>query len=172
MSIEINADEFAVAQRTSDQVSSIIKSMRRSLHLPIAPGKKTAASVCFLAVLLLWAPAWGTALQAHQMDCCAGGLCPAHGHQNKSGEPASNSHSAQPPINCDQHHTSPVSSGISNCSLSCCHDSDRPTTTAAIFVLPQPTLLSAPAVTLAPPPQLALTNFAHVSDPLSPPPRA
>ena len=144
--------------------------MRHSLHLPIAPGKKLAASLCLLAVLLIWAPAWAAVLQSHQMDCCADGLCPAHGgHHSKSSEPAS--HPAQSPIDCDQHHGSQQSSGLAPCSLSCCHDSDHPTTTAVIFVLPAPTQIAEPAVAHASAPRLALTDFAHVSDPLSPPPR-
>jgi|SRR3974390_680244 len=146
--------------------------MRRSLHLPIAPGKKLAALFCLFSVLLIWAPAWASVIQSQQMDCCADGLCPAHGgHHNKSSEPVS--HPAQSPMDCDHHDdSSQKSSGLAACSLSCCHDLDHPTTAAAIFVLPALTQIAEPAVALAPISFLALTNFAHVSDPLSPPPRA
>ena len=143
--------------------------MRPSLQLPIAPGKRLAASFCLLAVLLIWAPAWAAALQSHHMDCCADGLCPAHGHHSKPSEPAS--HPAQSPMDCDHHDGSPKTSGLMPCSLACCHDSDHATTTATIFVLPAPTQIAKPAVALTPLLQPALTNFAYVSDPLSPPPR-
>ena len=162
--------DFHLASAVRIRYSYALKSMRPSLHLPIAPGKKIAASVCLLAVLLLWAPAGAAAFQSHQMDCCADGLCAAHGHHYKSS--GRTSHPTQAPLDCDQHHSSSTNFDLASCSLSCCHDSDHPTTAAAIFVLPAPTQIAEPALTLSVPPLLALTNFAHISDPLAPPPRA
>jgi len=144
--------------------------MRPSPHLPIAPGKKLAASVCLLAVLLIWAPAWAAAVESHQTDCCADGLCPAHGHHHKPNE--AGSHPAQSPVDCDHHDGSQKLSGLAPCSLSCCHDSDRPATTAAIFVLPAPAQIDEPAVAHTPILIPALAYSAYVSDPLAPPPRA
>ncbi len=143
-------------------------SMRCSPHLPIAPGKKLAASLCLIATLLLWAPAWATALQSHQMDCCAGGMCAAHGHRSQSSKPAAQPASS---MDCDHHDGSQQSSGVTPCSLSCCHDSDHPGTTAAIFVLPTPTHIAEPASVQASDPLPQLTAFARSSEPLSPPPR-
>jgi hypothetical protein len=165
-----HSSDFAVAGVVPIRYPLSVRSMRPSLHHPIAPGKEVAAFVCLLAVLLLWAPAWAAALQSNQLDCCADGLCPAHGLHHKSSEPAS--HPAQAPMDCDQQHSSPTQSGFASCSLSCCQDSDRPTTTAVIFVLPSPAQLAEPALTLSAPPRIALTSVAHVSDPRTPPPRA
>jgi len=163
-----NQGWIAIAQNSSVGVSFL--KMRRSLQLPIAPGKKLGALLCLLAVLLLWAPAWAAALQSHPMDCCAGGLCPAHGHHSKSSEPASQP--TQSPVDCEHNGESQKSSGLAPCSLSCCPDSNHPTTAATIFVLPVATQISAPSITIASVAQPPLRDIARVSDPLSPPPRA
>jgi hypothetical protein len=142
--------------------------MRLSLHLPIAPGKKLAASFCLLAVLFLWAPGWATALHSHQMDCCAGGLCPAHGHHNNSSEPR---HPSSAPMDCDHHNNEQRSSSLANCSMTCSHDSDHPAPVSNVFVLPLPAQISPPVVAVASQPQLTLTAFAHTPEPPSPPPK-
>jgi len=140
-----------------------LQGMFASLAFPIAPGRKVGACVCLLAVLLLWTPAWAMALQSHQMDCCSGGMCAAHSHRSKSNDPA--------PIDCDHHGGSQKTSGLADCSMSCCQSPERPAAIGTVFVLPLPAQISVPVVGVASHPQLTLTAFAHTPEPITPPPR-
>jgi hypothetical protein len=140
--------------------------MRSRLQLPIAPGKKLAALVCLLAVILLWSPLWATAWQAHGMACCNDGLCLAHGKptlppvkaQTRSGE-------------CE-HADSPQRTEAITCSISCCHETPSSFTNAILFLIPQPAALSQPAQSVAAVSVLALSEFCQSLEPLPPPPRA
>jgi len=98
-------------------------------EFPIAPGKKWGAWVCLLAAILLWSPLWAAAWQADSMDCCAGGMCPAHSHNNHT---PSQSNLPEQSTPCD-HHTG---FGLLQCSMSCCHTELRSFVTAIVFVLP------------------------------------
>src|SRR3981189_512841 len=60
-----------------------IRKMKRMTHDSNALGRRLRACVCLMAVMLLWAPAWGAALQAAGVGCCDGAMCPLHGHAPK-----------------------------------------------------------------------------------------
>jgi hypothetical protein len=145
--------------------------MRHSLHFPIAPGRKIAAWVCLSAVLLLWTPLWGAAWQANGMACCGGGLCPAHGHAQANRPASPHTPIAGAPIECEHHAGSPKHSGTTSCSLSCCHENNVSLANSAIFVLPQPAILSHLAQSTAASLSVAPSEFVQSSEPLSPPPR-
>jgi hypothetical protein len=63
-------------------------------------------------------------------------------------------------------------SGVMPCRMSCCHDQDYPLTGAVVFVLPNPTNISAAmeVTTAELEPQAHAT--AHLFEPPSPPPRS
>jgi len=120
------------------------------------------AAFCLLAVALLYAPLGAVAFSAYANSCCTSGQCPIKGpHQHHA--PAAPEHA----MDCGHEMT-----GMTTCSMSCCHNPDRPALTPAIFVLPVPFV--APAsdifepVTQAPAPFRGLLS----PEPLPPPPRS
>lgn len=117
-------------------VESNLQRMRRSLQFPIAPGRKIAACVCLVAALLLWFPLWVAAWQSNQMNCCTGGMCPAHGHDSEQGHSPSGSQRA--PMNCDHG----AGGGLIECSMSCCRTEAHSFVTAIFFLLPPVIALS------------------------------
>lgn len=146
--------------------------MKRSLHVPIAPGRMLAAWVCLLAVLLLWTPMLAAAWQAGGMACCAAGMCPVHGHSKTNHSSPQQPAVPEAPMNCG--HSGPTSeshSEMTRCSMSCCHENGQSLTAAGIFILPGAVALSKPAIVLAVPRQLAATDFVQSAKPPSPPPR-
>jgi len=120
-----------------------------------------------VAVMLLWAPAWGSALQAAGVGCCDGAMCPLHGRGPKKSSSDTNSAKDAPMAGCD-HHARPAAMV---CSVACCHPKDPAVTGAIVFVLPSPMALSAPLLIAprAPIPFSSANSF--VFDPASPPPR-
>lgn len=150
----------------------MVQLMRQSLHTPSARGKKLRASVCLLAIFLLWSPLWAAAWQTNTMSCCADGMCPIHGHAHSAGSPAQAP--SEPAADCEhdsstKHGCKP--SGMTPCSLSCCHDTTSSLIAAAIFVLPAPAAISHSVVTTSAPLQMARVAFPPSLDPASPPPR-
>ncbi len=142
--------------------------MNASLHSPIAPGKKIAACVCLLAVMLLWAPIWAAALQANGMACCTGTMCPLHGHSPKNHQPARNPSSpAEQPMHCDHSENN----STMNCDMSCCHDQGQTFVASIYFVLPALPAVMLPQQGLASAPAVEPNQILQLSDPLSPPPR-
>lgn len=141
--------------------------MRQSLHSPTALGRKLVALVCFLAVVLLWSPLWAAAWQANTMACCNDGLCPAHG-KPASSIPEKQQSAAQ---ECE-HQGGSQHTGNMNCSMSCCHETPVSFTTAILFLLPEPTILSQPAQSVATVSVLAASKCFQSLEPLAPPPRA
>src|SRR6516165_3233341 len=79
--------------------------MTRSLHRPIAAGRKMGASVCLLAVLVLWAPLGAMALQANGIGCCTAGFCARapHGHQRGAQAPPVQPAAAETSMGCEHH---------------------------------------------------------------------
>ena len=141
--------------------------MRQSLHVPLAPGRKLAATVCLLAVVLLWTPLWAADWQAHGMACCNAGLCPAHRKPATTPVPPQNSSE-----DCDHHSIASRPTGNVNCTMSCCRDASVSFTNAIVFLLPQPTLLSQPGSLLAAVSIFIPSESGQVAKPLSPPPRS
>jgi hypothetical protein len=132
-----------------------MKSARQSRRRSIAAG------ICLLAVVLLYAPLAGAAWSSRQMACCASGQCPipAHHHQNSPAAPANH-------MDCGHE-----MAGMTACSMSCCHDSDRSLVASMAFVLPPPAV-AAEATSIKSPIELAKPlDFPRSIEPLSPPPR-
>lgn len=142
-------------------------SMRRSLHVPSAPGRTFGAVLCLIAVILLWAPVWASAWQTNGMACCSGGMCMAHGHSKTNQPPTQQAASGQSPMDCEHH----GGSALANCSMSCCHESNPSLATAVIFLLPEAAIISRPTQAIAAPANFAPTEFVQSFEPLSPPPR-
>jgi hypothetical protein len=94
----------------------------------------SVAWVCLLAIGLLYAPLGGAAWASRAMACCTGDHCniPEHHHQKTSPHPAADT-------NCGHD-----MSGMSECSMSCCQNPERPLVTALLFVLPPLTWALAP----------------------------
>jgi hypothetical protein len=132
-----------------------MKSARQSRRRSIAAG------ICLLAVVLLYAPLAGAAWSSRQMACCASGQCPipAHHHQNSPAAPANH-------MDCGHE-----MAGMTACSMSCCHDSDRSLVASMAFVLP-PSAVAAEATVIKSPIELTKPlDFPQSIEPLSPPPR-
>jgi hypothetical protein len=112
-------------------------------------------------VVLLYAPLAGAAWASRQMACCASGQCPipAHHHQKTPAAPANH-------MDCGHE-----MAGMTACSMSCCHDSDRSLVASMAFVLP-PSTVADKATAIKSPIQLAKpSDFPRSIEPLSPPPR-
>jgi hypothetical protein len=142
----------------------MIKRMRRDSN---ASGKKLGACVCLVAVMLLWAPAWASALQAAGMGCCDGAMCPLHGHAPKKSSGDSNSAKDAPIAGCEHHGRK----AAMDCSMACCHPKDPAVTGAVVFVLPDAVAISAPLFIGPPTPDFSTSASSFVFDPASPPPR-
>lgn len=105
-----------------------IKSSRRPLDLQFEPRRAAAAWVCLLAVALLFAPYAGAAWASHAMSCCTGDHCDVPQHHHRKA-PVSKT-----PVHADCDHEG--STGMTECSMSCCQDEERPLMGAMNFVIP------------------------------------
>jgi hypothetical protein len=141
--------------------------MRRR-HDSNAPGRKLGACVCLVAVMLLWAPAWASALQATGMACCDGAMCPLHGHAPKKSSGDTSSAKDAPMAGCEHHGRK----AAMDCIMACCHPADPAVTGAIVFVLPSPMQISAMILVWPQTPTLSAFANSFVIDPASPPPRA
>jgi hypothetical protein len=100
--------------------------MRLEHPYSTAARKKLSASVCLVAVLLLWSPLWVAAWQSAGMNCCSGGMCPAHKHKS------------QRPVPCNHQ----PGDEMSECSISCCQAESHNLVASNLFVLPLQLALS------------------------------
>ena len=142
--------------------------MKRSRDIPIAPGK-VGAWVCLLAVALLWTPLWATAWQDKGMACCDGQMCVAHGDamtQHSSGNAGVSQESAS--LDCGHGNQAAVQA----CDMKCCHDQGSSIVATVIFVLPEPTRISAPAEVRETREQAQAVIASSLCEPPSPPPRS
>lgn len=123
--------------------------------------RSISASICLLVVVLLYAPLAGAAWASYQASCCTSDQCPiaAHYHQKIPAAPANQ-------MDCG--HDMP---GMMECSMSCCHDSERSMVSAVAFVLPSPIMVVAPVGIQSPIEPAKLLDFLRSLEPLSPPPR-
>jgi hypothetical protein len=112
-------------------------------------------------VVLLYAPLAGAAWSSYQMACCLSGQCPipAHHHQKTSPAPANQ-------MDCGHE-----MAGMTACSMSCCHDSDRSLIASMAFVLPPPVAKAEVAAIKSPIELAKPSDFPRSIEPLSPPPR-
>ncbi|OLB19901.1 MAG: hypothetical protein AUI12_15065 [Acidobacteria bacterium 13_2_20CM_2_57_6] len=123
--------------------------------------RSLSASICLLMVVLLYAPLAGAAWSSYQSSCCVSGHCkiPAHHHQKPPAAPANH-------MDCGHEMR-----GMLDCSMSCCHDSDRSQFTSIAFVLPA-SIAAASSIAITSPIELAKPmDFPRCIEPLSPPPR-
>jgi hypothetical protein len=116
-----------------------------------------AAWMCLLAVAMLFAPLAGAAWMVRAMSCCTGDHCAIPQHH----------HRATVDADCD--HGS--GGGLTNCSMACCQDQDRPFATAMTFVLPPLAVSSAPMSITRATAALRSTEIPRSIRPLLPPPR-
>ena len=100
-------------------------------------------------------------LVAQVATCCNANRCPIHGHDHKKNHAAEKS-------GMDCGHDMP---GMTACSMSCCHDSDRSMFSSVAFVLPPVATVPVP-MTINSPVELAKPlDFPRSFEPHSPPPR-
>jgi len=135
-------------------------------HDSNAPGRRLGACVCLVAVMLLWAPAWGAVLQAAGVGCCDGAMCPLHGHGPKKSSNDTNTAKDAPMAGCEHHGKAAM-----DCTMACCHPSDPAVTGAIVFVLPNPPAVTVPLLIGPPAHILSSSASSFVFDPASPPPR-
>jgi hypothetical protein len=117
--------------------------------------------LCLVAVVLLYASLGGAAWSLYSTVCCTSQQCPIKGHHAKHA-PAASEHA----MNCG--HDMPA---MSTCTMSCCHNPDRPALAPVIFVLPSPLTLREAMSFEAFVPLPGLQAMAIAFPPLSPPPR-
>ena len=141
--------------------------MKKMHHDSNAPGRRLGACVCLVALILLWAPAWASALQAAGVGCCDGAMCPLHGHRPKKSSGDANSVKDMPMAGCEHH----AQKAAMDCSMACCHPKDPVVTGAVVFVLPSAVTTSVPLLIGASAPLLSASASSFVFDPASPPPR-
>jgi hypothetical protein len=133
--------------------------------------RSISAVICLFAVAFLYAPHAVAAWMAYGAPCCASGQCPIkehHHHQTPVGD-ANQANSNQ----ADSHHMDcgHDMASMMDCSMSCCHHSETPAVASAIFVLPLPFELSAPASFTSGIVSLHFPDSPGSIQPLSPPPR-
>jgi hypothetical protein len=119
-----------------------------------------SAGLCLLAVALFYAPFAAAAWSARTMDCCAGDHCPVSEHHHRKSP-------AGPDAAVDCGHEM---SGLTACTVACCHPSDRPLVVPFAFVLPAFASVPTPAAA-RPNAQLKQLDLPGFSQPLFPPPR-
>jgi hypothetical protein len=141
--------------------------MRRMRHLFDAHGRKLGACVCLVAVVMLWAPLWASALQAAGMACCDGAMCPLHGHAPKKSSGDSNATKGAPMGACEHQGRG----AAMDCTMACCHPAETSMSAAIFFVVPSPPKVSVQILIGPAPPTLSSLASSYVFDPASPPPR-
>jgi hypothetical protein len=105
--------------------------------------RTTAACICLLALMLIYAPITTATLMTVTGACCSGDYCPIHGNHHRNQEPPAQT-GENSPMDCD--HVGHSASKVSTCSLSCCHDAQSSVAAAHIFLLAPMTL----SIALAP----------------------
>ena len=141
--------------------------MKQTRHDFVAPGRRLGAYVCLVAVILLWTPAWASALQAAGMACCDGAMCPLHGHAPKKTSGDAQHAKDAPMAGCEHHGRK----AAMDCSMACCHPTDPVVTGAVVFVVPAAVTFSAPNTGGPPAPGFAFSAGSLDIDLASPPPR-
>jgi hypothetical protein len=155
-----NEDGFAGCQRQDFGVSW--GNVAKASPTGRSPKRAFAGMICLLAMFLMQAPLVLATWSISTGMCCTGDFCPiaAHHHKKIATEPAHQ-------MNCGHE-----MSGMSNCAMSCCHDTDQPTIAANLFVMPAAQSFvvqtAVAGVVEAPKPQ----GIIFSAKPVSPPPRS
>jgi hypothetical protein len=122
-----------------------------------------AACFCLLGVVLLYAPLGGAVWVGHAASCCTGDHCNIPEHHHRKAAPANTGSHAD----CDHD-----MSRMSDCSMSCCQDPDKPAVAAAFaFVLPSLSLAGAPILLARAAEATRSIEIPRTIQPLAPPPR-
>src|SRR5579863_4043326 len=132
-----------------------MRTQRRTRHPILGP------SFCLVAVLLMYAPFAAFAYSARTMSCCTGDHCPIREHH----------HQAMPIGSNDAMDCGHDMSGMTACTMSCCHQTDRPVLAPVAFLLPELTSTSALSSATLPVGMLKQNDLPRATKPLSPPPR-
>src|SRR5215472_11723894 len=120
------------------------------------------ATLCLVAVALVYAPLGGAAWALYSGACCtSGSQCPIHGHHHRQ-MPSGPEHA----IDCG-HDMAPKT----QCRMSCCHHPERPAVTSVVFLLPAPLTVTATMDFEELGPVPGSGNTITSTKPLSPPPR-
>jgi hypothetical protein len=122
-----------------------------------------SASLCLLAVVLLYAPLAAAAWSSYSAACCNTSQCPikAHHHQSQKSPASSENH-----MDCGHDMAE-----MSACSMSCCQNTVPPAMVSLAFVLPSVVSLADPAIFKTPIESAKPLDFLRSIQPLSPPPR-
>jgi len=120
-----------------------------------------AAGFCLVVVFLMYAPFAAIAYSAHAMSCCTGDHCPIREHHHQATPSASRND-----MNCGH-----GLSGMTACTMSCCHQDERSGITPIAFVLPGSSSASAQTFTTPLVAALQQIELPRSIEPLSPPPR-
>jgi len=125
--------------------------------------------VCLVALMLLWTPAWASALRAAGMACCDGAMCPLHGHGHAPKKSPGDANSAKdaPMAGCEHHGRK----AAMDCSMACCLPQEPVVTGAVVFVVPNIIEISSLLLIGPPAPTLIASASSFAFDPASPPPR-
>src|SRR3974377_568290 len=99
--------------------------MKKLPYVPLASGRPFGSWVCLAATMLLFAPMWAAAWQAHAMACCTGEICPAHGHPGTKGTAKTQAATPDDASMACPHENQP---DIVACQMSCCNQQDTPAT--------------------------------------------
>ena len=120
-----------------------------------------SASLCLLAVVLLYAPFAVAAWPARSMACCTEDHCPIPEHHHRKAP-------AAPSTAEDCGHNM---SGLTACTMSCCHPNDHPLVVSIAFLLPSLASVPVPIAVTRSPAWRNQLEFSSSAEPPSPPPR-
>jgi hypothetical protein len=123
--------------------------------------RSSSAILCLLAAALLYAPLATTAWSSYSAACCTSDQCPIPEHHHHK-SPATPTHH----MDCGHDMVAMMA-----CSMSCCPNTERPAVASAVFVLPAPFQLAAPAGFTSAIHLVNSLDSPRFIEPLSPPPR-
>ncbi len=127
--------------------------------------RRVFAAICLLTVAFLYVPLAAAYWTSYSASCCASDHCPIKEHHHQKAAAPTTYHPAKH-MDCGHE-----MSGVTVCTMSCCHNPDRPAVAAALFVLPFP-LRATELVAVKRGIELSNPQDFLVSiEPLSPPPR-
>jgi hypothetical protein len=116
---------------------------------------------CLLAVVLFYAPLAAAAWSSYQAACCASGQCPIKSHHHHQAPAAPQNH-----MDCGHE-----LSGMTACTMSCCHNPDRPFVSSVLFVPSISVKIFEPVAVQSHIAFAKLSDLRRSIEPLSPPPR-
>ena len=149
---------------------TVVSYLRRSQHMSrtrncrFSTKQRLSALVCFVALMLMYAQVASAAVMVITGTCCSGDQCPIHGNHHHSQK------TDDPPMDCG--HGEHNMNTMDNCSLSCCHDSERPVVHANLFLLTPLSVSTSLASYSAIPFSGAISKISLARAPLAPPPKS